>query len=81
MMPRHVFTVLLLATMAGLLAVAAACSDEEEGTQTATPRATADANGRFTFDEEAVGPFVTATATDAGGNTSPFSEARAVTAR
>ena len=43
--------------------------------------ATADANGRFTFDEEAVGPFVTATATDAGGNTSPFSEARAVTAR
>jgi hypothetical protein len=39
---------------------------------------TADAGGRFTFDEEVSGPFVTATATDGGGNTSPFSESRGV---
>ena len=38
----------------------------------------ADAGGRFTFDEEVSGPFVTVTATDGGGNTSPFSEPRGV---
>jgi hypothetical protein len=40
--------------------------------------ATADAGGRFTFDGEVGGPLVTATATDAEGNTSPFSEPRVV---
>jgi CSLREA domain-containing protein len=35
---------------------------------------TADASGSFTFDKKPAGPFVTATATDAQGNTSPFSE-------
>jgi CSLREA domain-containing protein len=42
---------------------------------------TADASGRFTFDEELAGPFVTATATDAEGNTSPFSDPRGVPGR
>jgi titin len=42
---------------------------------------TADAGGSFTFDEKTSGPFVTATATDAEGNTSAFSESRAAPAR
>jgi hypothetical protein len=33
----------------------------------------ADADGRFTFDKAPSGPYVTATATDANGNTSTFS--------
>lgn len=41
----------------------------------------ADASGRFTFDKKTSGPFITATATDAQGNTSPFSEPRAAPAR
>ncbi len=41
---------------------------------------TADATGHFTFEKETAGPFVTATATDAEGNTSPFSEALAAPA-
>jgi titin len=36
--------------------------------------ATADATGAFTFDGALSGSLVTATATDAGGNTSPYSE-------
>jgi hypothetical protein len=39
---------------------------------------TADATGSFTFDKRPEGPFVTATATDAQGNTSPFSESMSV---
>jgi hypothetical protein len=42
---------------------------------------TADASGAFTFDEPLGGPFVVAVATDAGGNTSPFSEPLAVPGR
>ena len=36
---------------------------------------TADAGGSFKFDRKLAGPFVTATATDGQGNTSPFSQA------
>jgi CSLREA domain-containing protein len=42
---------------------------------------TADAGGRFTIDRMTTGPFVTATATDAQGNTSAFSEPRAAPPR
>jgi len=42
---------------------------------------TANTSGRFTFDEEISGPFVTATVTDAQGNTSPFSESLPVVVR
>lgn len=41
----------------------------------------ADADGRFIFDEAPSGPFVTATATDANGNTSTFSNPFAVPTR
>jgi hypothetical protein len=34
---------------------------------------TANAEGAFTFEKALSGPFATATTTDAGGNTSPFS--------
>ena len=34
----------------------------------------ADADGAFTFDKAPSGPYITATATDADGNTSVFSE-------
>ncbi len=53
-------------------------SDEGEVYEGST---TADETGSFTFEGPLAGPFVTATATDAEGNTSPFSERRAVPAR
>jgi hypothetical protein len=42
---------------------------------------TADANGHFAFEGKTTGPLVTATATDAQGSTSPFSQALPAPAR
>lgn len=46
-------------------------ADEGEVYEGSTP---ADTDGGFTFDKTPSGPYVTATATDAGGNTSEFSD-------
>jgi hypothetical protein len=42
---------------------------------------TADADGRFSFDKAPSGPYITATATEADGSTSVFSEPFLVPAR
>jgi CSLREA domain-containing protein len=50
-------------------------SDDEDEGRIFEGFTTADANGGWTFDGAVAGPFVTATATDAAGNTSEFSAA------
>jgi hypothetical protein len=48
-------------------------SDSEDEGRIYEGSTTADADGRFTFDEAPSGPYITATATEANGNTSTFS--------
>lgn len=48
-------------------------SDSEDEGRIYEGSTTADADGRFTFDEEPSGPYITATATEADGSTSIFS--------
>ena len=50
-------------------------SDAADEGRTYEGSTTADADGSFKYTKKPAGPFVTATATDAQGNTSPFSEA------
>jgi hypothetical protein len=54
-------------------------SDDEDEGRTYEGTTTADGSGDWTFNGTPAGPFVTATATDAGGNTSEFSAPVAVT--
>jgi len=55
-------------------------SDDDDEGQIYEGTTTADANGNFQWNGTLTGPFVTATATDADGNTSQFSQPEDITA-